>query len=90
MQNLLVALIVIACTGYAVWVLIPGTLRRAAAQQALKWPWPNPIATRLQKAAKVSGGCGCDGCEAAQANRCGPTHPHPSPTEHLSQRPSGG
>jgi len=64
MQNLLVALIVIACTGYAVWVLIPGTLRRAAAQQALKLRWPAPIATRLQKAAKVSGGCGCDGCDA--------------------------
>jgi hypothetical protein len=64
MQNLLVALIVIGCTGYAVWVLIPGALRRAAAQQALKWPWPAPIAARLQKAAKVSGGCGCDGCDA--------------------------
>ena len=51
MQNLLVALIVIACTGYAVWGLIPGTLRRAAAQQALKLRWPAPIATHRMAAA---------------------------------------
>jgi len=64
MQNLIVALIVCACTGYAVWVLMPSALRRTVAHQALRWPWPQAIATRLQKAAKVSGGCGCDGCDA--------------------------
>lgn len=82
MQNIIVALIVSACAGYAVWVLMPGALRRTAAQQALRWPWPRAIATRLQKAAKVSGACGCDGCDAKPkpaANAAQPIRIHRQP-----------
>lgn len=75
MQDLLVALIVLACTGYALWVLMPAALRRAAASRALRWPWPAAIAARLQKAARVSGGCGCDGCDAKPAPKPGAPQP---------------
>lgn len=83
MQNLLVALIVAGCTGYAVWVLMPSALRRVAAQQALRLHWPRPIAARLQKAAQASTGCGCDGCDAGKpkpaANASQPIRIHRQP-----------
>jgi hypothetical protein len=63
MQDLLVALIVAACTGYAVWVLMPSALRRAIAQRVQHWPWPSAISRRLRRAAQAPTGCGCDGCD---------------------------
>lgn len=48
MQSLLVALIVSACAGYALWVLMPAALRRA-------------VARRLGR--EAPSGCGaCGGC----------------------------
>jgi hypothetical protein len=64
MQNLIVALIVAGCTGYAAWVLMPSALRRTLAQRALRWPWPAAVAARLRRAATASTGCSCDGCDA--------------------------
>jgi hypothetical protein len=63
MQDALVALIVAACFGYAVWVLMPAVMRRGLAQRALALPWPQPVATRLKKAAQGATGCACDGCD---------------------------
>jgi hypothetical protein len=63
MQGLAVGLVVLGCTLYAVWALLPRMLRRAVAQRAAKWPWPQPLAIRLQRAAQASSGCGCDGCD---------------------------
>jgi hypothetical protein len=83
MQTLLVTLIVAGCAGYAVWVLMPSALRRVVAQQALRLHWPRPIAARLQKAAKASTGCGCDGCDAGTpkpaANASQPIRIHRQP-----------
>jgi hypothetical protein len=66
MQNLIVALIVSACTGYAVWVLMPSALRRATAQRVQHWPWPAAVAMRVRRAAQATSGCACDGCDAAK------------------------
>lgn len=83
MQNLIVALIVVACTGYAVWTLMPAALRRAAAQRLQRWPWPERIASGLRRAALAPTGCGCDaGCDikkkpAASASQ--PIHIHRRP-----------
>lgn len=63
MQNLIVAVIVAACTGYAAWVLMPSALRRTLAQSALRWPWPQAVAGRLRRAATAPTGCSCDGCD---------------------------
>jgi hypothetical protein len=65
MQDLIVALIVVACTIYAVWVLMPSALRRPLAQRLQGGPWPRWIARHLQRAALAPTGCGCDsGCSA--------------------------
>lgn len=77
MQDLIVGLIVLGCFGYAVNALMPAALRRTVAGRLARWPsWPAPIAQRLQRAAQVPAGCGCDGCDvpaktaaAAQAGK---------------------
>ena len=66
-QKLLVALIVAGCTAYAVWVLMPSTLRRSLAQRALKLPWPQAFASKLRRAAAAPTGCACDGCDGKPA-----------------------
>ena len=63
MQELAVGLVVFGCTLYAVWALLPRAWRRAVAQRVSKWPLPQPLAVRLQRAARASAGCGCDGCD---------------------------
>ena len=65
MQDLLVGLIVAACTGYAIWTLMPAAWRRACAARAQHLPWPQPIRNRLAALARSAPGCGCSGCDAA-------------------------
>jgi hypothetical protein len=68
MQELIVALIVAACSVYAVWVLMPSALRRALALRVQHWPWPAFLAGRVRRAALAPTGCGCDaGCGAKAA-----------------------
>jgi hypothetical protein len=67
MQNLLVALIVVACAVYAVWVLLPLAWRRSLAGRLATAPWPAPIKRRLQKAAQPGNACGCNGCDSSPA-----------------------
>lgn len=63
MQAFLVALIVIGCTAYAVWTLMPSAARRALAQALLKLRWPERVARVWRREAASSGGCGgCDSC----------------------------
>ena len=67
MQDLLVALIVVACAVYAVWALLPMAWRRALAQRLVAAPSPAPIKRWLQQAAQpaqAGNACGCDGCGA--------------------------
>jgi len=74
MQDILVALIVGACTGYAVWVLMPAAARRAIARRVLDWPWPEAIGKRLRRTAQAPTGCGCNGCDAGSKPAASTTH----------------
>ena len=65
MQMLIVALLVSACSVYAVWTLMPAAARSAIAGSLLKLPLPNALAVRMRRAAIVTSGCGCDGCDHA-------------------------
>ena len=67
MQSLIVALLVVGCSVYAAWTLMPAAARRAIASMLLKLPLPNGFAQKMRKAATVSSGCGCDGCDSAPA-----------------------
>ena len=67
MQVLIVALLVAGCSVYAAWTLMPGNARRAIATSLLKLPLPNRLQLGLRKAAAVTSGCGCDGCDHAPA-----------------------
>jgi hypothetical protein len=75
-QELIVAVIVIGCTAYAVWVLMPSALRRSLAQQLMGWPLPDFLASRMKRAAQAGQGCACSGCDAVgkspSASRTGP------------------
>jgi len=65
MQTLIVAVLVLGCSTYAAWTLMPAAARRAIATSLLKLPLPNGFAQKMRKAATVSSGCGCDGCDSA-------------------------
>lgn len=68
LQTLIVALLVVGCSFYAAWTLMPAAARRAIALSLLKLPLPNTFAQKMRKAATVSSsGCGCDGCDNAPA-----------------------
>mgnify|MGYP001597844240 CR=1 FL=1 len=65
-QTAIVALLVLGCTAYAAWALMPATARRTIAQVLLKLPLPQHTATALQKHLAPAGGCGgCGGCGSA-------------------------
>ena len=65
-QDLIVALIVMACAAYAAWTLMPSTARRALAASLLKLPLPRAVARHVQRATRATSGCSaCDGCAAA-------------------------
>ena len=66
-QNLVVALLVLACTVYAAWTLMPAGARRAMAAWVLKWSLPEVMQRPFQKAMKPAGACGgCDNCGDAK------------------------
>lgn len=65
LQSLVVALLVLACSVYAAWTLMPAAARRAIALQLLKLPLPGVFEAPLQRAASKASGCGCDGCDRA-------------------------
>ena len=67
LQNLIVALLVVGCSAYALWTLMPAAARRGIATSLLKLPLPASLELKLRKAATVASGCGCDGCDHASA-----------------------
>ena len=83
MQILIVALLVSACLVYAAWTLMPAAARRAIAASLLKLPLPATLALRMRRAATVTSGCGCDGCDhaptktASKASQRVTFHPRP-------------
>ena len=65
MQDLLVYALVGLCAVYSVWLFLPASLKRRAAQ-ALIARSPGLAASRwLQKMAQQTGGSGCDSCSNA-------------------------
>jgi cytochrome c553 len=77
LQSIVVALIVLACTAYAVWTLMPSAARRALATAMLRFTLPSAIAKPLQRATQAASGCGgCDGCgDAAPKKAPGSAQP---------------
>ena len=86
-QSLIVALLVTACSAYAVWTLMPSAARRLFAGWMLKLPLPAPLAAPFERAASAVSGCGCDGCDrselkpkaAGASNAVQPLTFHPRP-----------
>jgi hypothetical protein len=64
MQNLVVGLVVAVCFVYAAWILAPKAPRRQFTLVLLKLPLPAVLQKPLNAAARMQGGCGCDGCDA--------------------------
>jgi hypothetical protein len=65
-QDLIVALIVMTCFVYSVWVLLPAALQYRVARYVLTWPWPDHIARMLKRTINHSASkksCRCDGCD---------------------------
>ena len=69
MQVLIVALLVVGCSIYAAWSLMPAAARRAIAASLLKLPLPAPFAQKMRRAATMSSGCGCDSCDHAPSKK---------------------
>ena len=62
-QNLVVALLVLVCSAYVVWTLMPAGARRAVASRVLRWSLPEVMQRPFQKAMRPAGACGgCDNC----------------------------
>ena len=63
-QVLVVALLVVACSLRAAWILAPAAARRRVAAALLARRLPTWLAAPLRKHAQAaSGGCACDGCD---------------------------
>jgi hypothetical protein len=67
MQTLIVLLMVLVCSVYATWSLMPTALRRTIARSLLRHSLPEPLARRMRRAAAAPAGCGCEGCDHAPA-----------------------
>jgi ferrous iron transport protein B len=81
LQSLLVAVIVLACSGYAAWTLMPSALRRPLARSLLKLSTlPESVARVLRKAAQPAGACG--GCDS-----CGDSAATPAPSSPPAAKP---
>jgi hypothetical protein len=78
-QTLVVAVLVVACSAYAAWTLMPASARRGIALSLLKLALPATIAARLRKHAVEASGCGCDGCDRSTAAK-----PKPSTVQPLT------
>lgn len=75
MQDLVVGLIVAACAVYAVWALMPSSLRRSLALRVQHWPLPSVLERSMRRAALAPTGCGCDGGCAATKKPVPTTQP---------------
>ena len=63
-QTLIVALLVVACSLRAAWILAPAAVRRAIARTLLAWSLPDSLAAPLRRHAReASDGCACEGCD---------------------------
>jgi ferrous iron transport protein B len=62
-QHLVVFALVLACSVYALWTLMPSAARRFVARRLMRLPLGSSLKTELQKAASARSGCDCSGCD---------------------------
>jgi hypothetical protein len=61
-QWALVAVVVAFSAAYALWTLMPASLRRTLAAASLHLPLPNSLAARMRANAERRSPSGCSGC----------------------------
>jgi hypothetical protein len=67
-QNLIVALLVLACFAYVLWTLGPKSPRGRLAAVLMKLPLPTVLQRPLVQAMRQQGGCGsCGGCSGGSS-----------------------
>lgn len=87
MQTLIVAVLVGACSVYALWALMPSGARRALATTLLRTPrLPRRIEAHLQKSVQGASGCGCAGCDRPDKTPAAPTPGSQTITFHQRAR----
>ena len=62
-QHLIVFSIVLACSVYALWTLMPAAARRFMAKSLLRLPLGSSLKAVMQRAASARSGCDCSGCD---------------------------
>ena len=68
MQTLIVAALVLGCTGHALWTLMPAAARRAVAARVLRLRLPEPLARPFARAMQPQSACGaCGDCGSTTA-----------------------
>jgi len=68
-QHLIVFSVVLACSLYALWVLMPAALRRLLAARLVRLPLGSSLQAVFQRAAAPSSGCDCSGCDTVVDRR---------------------
>lgn len=68
-QHLIVFSVVLACSLYALWVLMPTALRRLLAARLVRLPLGSSLQAVFQRAATPSSGCDCSGCDTVVDRR---------------------
>ncbi len=71
-QTVIVALLVLGCTVYATWTLLPAGARRPIAKALLKLQLPGKLAQVMRKHAEAANACGCDGCDRSSKKQAEP------------------
>ena len=71
-QQGVVAIVVLCCSVYAGWSLMPATWRRGLALRLLRWPALGAMAPLQRAAGGASGGCGgCSSCDGPPKTAAG-------------------
>ena len=74
LQSLVVTLLVIGCTTFAAWSLLPAAARRGVAAFVLQLPvaLPGRLAGFLRRHTEAANACGCDGCDRSELKQATP------------------
>ena len=62
-QQLIVFTVVLGCSLYAMWTLMPGAARRMLAKGLVQLPLGSRLKSVFRKAAVAPAGCDCSGCD---------------------------
>ena len=76
-QITVAALLVVACSLYACWTLMPRAAQRALAGALLKLPLPRVLARHCRQVIEAPTGCACDGCDRYPGPVAPPAASHP-------------